>query len=358
MSRAAPRSAPGAARSRSGRPSTCAPGSAPRAMPPSGSRSGPRATWCSTCPSPGSARRALFTRQIDDAMLDGRIDLAVHSLKDLPTTLPDGIALVAVGEREDPRDALVGRGPLAWESCRGAPCSPPAASAGGRSCSMSGPTSQVVRHPRQRGHPARQARRERASGPASCSPRRGSCGSASARPDRRAAAARGHAAGARAGGARGHRARWRRRRRRRPRARSIHHGRPRSPSPRSARSSARSRADARCRWRRSRSSPRRARSDCTAGSSRLVGSAGSKELEIGAVRPTSDEADALGSPRWRSGCSRRARRRSWRRCGPAPRPSSRSPDAGDGRRHRVGRHAFRGWSRRCGRFRCAVEDAR
>lgn len=58
--------------------------------------------------------RALFTRQIDDAMLEGRIDLAVHSLKDLPTTLPDGIALVAVGEREDPRDALVGRGPLRW----------------------------------------------------------------------------------------------------------------------------------------------------------------------------------------------------------------------------------------------------
>jgi hydroxymethylbilane synthase len=59
--------------------------------------------------------RALFTRQIDDAMLEGRIDLAVHSLKDLPTTLPDGIVLAAVAEREDPRDALVGRGPLRWD---------------------------------------------------------------------------------------------------------------------------------------------------------------------------------------------------------------------------------------------------
>jgi hydroxymethylbilane synthase len=58
--------------------------------------------------------RALFTKQIDDAMLEGRIDLAVHSLKDLPTSLPPGVALVAVGEREDPRDALVGRGPLRW----------------------------------------------------------------------------------------------------------------------------------------------------------------------------------------------------------------------------------------------------
>jgi hydroxymethylbilane synthase len=59
--------------------------------------------------------RALFTKQIDDAMLERRIDLAVHSLKDLPTTLPPGIALAAVGEREDPRDALVGRGPLQWK---------------------------------------------------------------------------------------------------------------------------------------------------------------------------------------------------------------------------------------------------
>jgi hydroxymethylbilane synthase len=52
--------------------------------------------------------RALFTRQLDDALLEGRIDLAVHSLKDLPTTLPDGIAIAAVSAREDPSDALVG----------------------------------------------------------------------------------------------------------------------------------------------------------------------------------------------------------------------------------------------------------
>ena len=58
--------------------------------------------------------RALFTRQIDDAMLEGRIDLAVHSLKDLPTVLPAGLALAAVSEREDPRDALVGREGLSW----------------------------------------------------------------------------------------------------------------------------------------------------------------------------------------------------------------------------------------------------
>ena len=58
--------------------------------------------------------RALFTKQIDDALLECRIDLAVHSLKDLPTQLPSGIVIGAVGEREDPRDALVGHGPLSW----------------------------------------------------------------------------------------------------------------------------------------------------------------------------------------------------------------------------------------------------
>lgn len=56
--------------------------------------------------------RALFTKELDEALLDGRIDLAVHSLKDLPTVMPDGIALAAVGLREDPRDALVAKGGL------------------------------------------------------------------------------------------------------------------------------------------------------------------------------------------------------------------------------------------------------
>jgi len=59
--------------------------------------------------------KALFTRQLDDAMLEGRIDAAVHSLKDLPTAMPDGLALAAVGLRADPGDALVGRGPLRWQ---------------------------------------------------------------------------------------------------------------------------------------------------------------------------------------------------------------------------------------------------
>ena len=52
--------------------------------------------------------KGLFTKEIEEALLDGRVDLAVHSLKDLPTELPEGLVLAAVPEREDPRDAMVG----------------------------------------------------------------------------------------------------------------------------------------------------------------------------------------------------------------------------------------------------------
>ena len=53
--------------------------------------------------------KGLFTKEIEEALLDRRADLAVHSLKDLPTELPAGLVLAAVPEREDPRDAVVGR---------------------------------------------------------------------------------------------------------------------------------------------------------------------------------------------------------------------------------------------------------
>lgn len=51
--------------------------------------------------------KGVFTKELEDALLDGRVDIAVHSLKDLPTILPDGLQIGAICEREDPRDALV-----------------------------------------------------------------------------------------------------------------------------------------------------------------------------------------------------------------------------------------------------------
>ena len=51
--------------------------------------------------------KGLFTKELDRALLDNRIDLAVHSLKDVPTRVETGLALTAVSEREDPSDALI-----------------------------------------------------------------------------------------------------------------------------------------------------------------------------------------------------------------------------------------------------------
>ena len=51
--------------------------------------------------------KGLFTKEIEDAMLSGDVDLGVHSSKDLPTELPEGLALSCLLEREDPRDAFI-----------------------------------------------------------------------------------------------------------------------------------------------------------------------------------------------------------------------------------------------------------
>lgn len=51
--------------------------------------------------------QGVFTKELENALLCGDIDLAVHSLKDLPTTLPDELLIAAITEREDPRDALI-----------------------------------------------------------------------------------------------------------------------------------------------------------------------------------------------------------------------------------------------------------
>ncbi|GBG13959.1 hydroxymethylbilane synthase [Novimethylophilus kurashikiensis] len=51
--------------------------------------------------------KGLFVKELEQALEDGRADLAVHSMKDVPMNLPEGFALAAIGEREDPRDAFV-----------------------------------------------------------------------------------------------------------------------------------------------------------------------------------------------------------------------------------------------------------
>ena len=68
--------------------------------------------------------KGVFIKELEDALLDGRIDLAVHSMKDVPTEIPDGLTIAAIGKREDVRDALL--------SASGADLAP------GRSCARHG----------------------------------------------------------------------------------------------------------------------------------------------------------------------------------------------------------------------------
>jgi len=60
-------------------------------------------------PKLGEQGKGLFTKELEDAIFERRVDLAVHSLKDLPTELPNGLGIGAICEREDVRDALIAR---------------------------------------------------------------------------------------------------------------------------------------------------------------------------------------------------------------------------------------------------------
>jgi len=59
--------------------------------------------------------KGLFIKEIEDALRRGEIDLAVHSMKDVPTHVPEGLEILAIPEREDPRDVLVSRGGIAFD---------------------------------------------------------------------------------------------------------------------------------------------------------------------------------------------------------------------------------------------------
>lgn len=61
----------------------------------------------STDPLSAIGGKGVFTKELEEALLDSRIDVAVHSLKDLPTIVPAGLTIAAITKREDPRDALV-----------------------------------------------------------------------------------------------------------------------------------------------------------------------------------------------------------------------------------------------------------
>lgn len=63
----------------------------------------------STAPLSAIGGTGVFTKAIEDALIDRRVDIAVHSMKDLPARLSEGLTIGAVPEREDPRDALITR---------------------------------------------------------------------------------------------------------------------------------------------------------------------------------------------------------------------------------------------------------
>ncbi len=69
----------------------------------------PRVTSGDVLPGDLAARggKGLFTRELEEGLLDGSLDLAVHSLKDLPAAVPEGLVVAAYPERADPRDVLV-----------------------------------------------------------------------------------------------------------------------------------------------------------------------------------------------------------------------------------------------------------
>src|SRR5262245_50945891 len=60
--------------------------------------------------------KGLFLKEIEEAIVDGRADLAVHSMKDVPPVLDAGLAITCVPEREDPRDVVITRSGAPWQS--------------------------------------------------------------------------------------------------------------------------------------------------------------------------------------------------------------------------------------------------
>ena len=102
--------------------------------------------------------KGMFTKEIEEALAAGRVDLAVHSLKDLPTELPPGFEIAAITERQDPRDAFCSRhyrqlsGTAPGRARRHLQPAPPGATQGRP------PRSRHSSSARQRRHPPAQTR--------------------------------------------------------------------------------------------------------------------------------------------------------------------------------------------------------
>ncbi len=77
--------------------------------------------------------RGYFTKEIEDALLDGRIDVAVHSFKDMPSKMPEGLVVAAVTERENPCDLLIIKPEAYSDNLAHSISSPPVSGVGGKS---------------------------------------------------------------------------------------------------------------------------------------------------------------------------------------------------------------------------------
>lgn len=91
-----------------------------------------------TTPLHAMGGKGIFIKELEDALLERRIDLAVHSMKDVPSDLPAGLTISAICERHDVRDALVSRSGLGLASLPPERLSVPAVCGGRRNCCITG----------------------------------------------------------------------------------------------------------------------------------------------------------------------------------------------------------------------------
>ncbi len=88
--------------------------------------------------------KGMFTKEIEEALAAGLVDLAVHSLKDLPTELPKGFEIAAITERQDPRDAFCSRHHASFQDLPKPRASAPPACAARRNSRPSAPISIFI----------------------------------------------------------------------------------------------------------------------------------------------------------------------------------------------------------------------